>query len=74
MRIGKFYLKSYLIKNEYSEVADILSSLKFVPFRVEHLYYSSCFLMEGMSEKFDEVEENQVVPFYDFEIVKLDNK
>lgn len=73
MRIGKFYLSSYLIENKYNEVADILSSLRFVPFRVEHLYFSARFLMEGISEKFDEVGESKVIPFYDFEIIKATN-
>ena len=74
MRIGKFYLSSHLIENKYSEVANILSQLRFVPFHVEHLYSSSRFLMEGMSEKFNEVEEGQAIPFYDLEIIKVYNK
>lgn len=74
MRIGKFYLSSDLIKNKYNEVAGILTALRFVPFRVEHLYYSSRFLMEGISEKFDEVKEGESIPFYDLAINTVDGK
>lgn len=78
MKIGKFYLPSYSIvrksENKYNEAADILSTLRFVPFRVEHLYYSSRFLMEGISEKFDEVEEGQAIPFYDLIITNVDGE
>lgn len=74
MRIGRFYVSSQFTRERHEEVADILSLLRFVLFRVEYLYRSSRFLMEGMSEKFAEVEENQVAPFYDLEITKLNNK
>jgi len=73
-QIGKFYLSDHFIRKNPEKVAHALGIINFIPFRVEHLYCSGKFLMEGLSDKFEEIKEGELVPFYDILINDLSGK
>lgn len=65
MKVGKFYLSSDFIRKHSDLVAKALSEIQFVPLRVEHIFYRNEFLMEGISEKFKDLDVGQAPPFYE---------
>lgn len=71
MRMGKFYIADSLARNQSDSVAQVLGEMKFVPTRVEYLWFKSSFLMEGISPKFREVKKGMEIPFYEIIINDL---
>lgn len=72
-KIGGFHLSGDLVRKNPDAVANCLSLLKFIPHKVEHLFYTDQLLMVGLSEKFEEKEEGQAFPFYDVIVNKLED-
>lgn len=62
-RLGIMYLK---VDNKFDleQTGNILSHLKFVPFRVEHLFHLNKFKYEGVSKYFEEVPIGNIIPEY----------
>lgn len=73
MKIGKFKIIEMLVRDSPELVFEVLADMKFVPTRVEHLWYPPVFLMEGISEKFEELEEGEKIPLYEIIINDLGN-
>ena len=61
-RIGKFYVPISMTRQE--NFASILAKMRFVPLRVECLYYAGKFEYIGTSPLFDEVEQATMTPEY----------
>ena len=71
MRIGKFYIAEYLVKEQPDQVVQVLFEMRFVPTRVEYIWLKNSFLMEGISSKFKGVCEGTEIPFYEIIINDL---
>mgnify|MGYP001582824708 FL=1 len=65
MKVGKFYLSSDFIREHSNLVAKALSEIQFIPLQVEYKFYRNEFLMEGISEKFKDLDVGQAPPFYE---------
>lgn len=73
-RAGKFYITQELIESNITEIEEVFSLLRFVPFRVEFLYPNR-FEYIGTSHLFREIEQGEVPPEYILIIIKSeDNK
>ena len=69
MKTGILRMSSYLLNEcNLEEVSDILSKIKFVPFRVEHLYHVREFELIGHSPFFDKIEDYERAPEYNLVI------
>lgn len=73
MKIGKFTVSEDYIRKQSNDVAMILAKMRFAPTRVEHLYYPPIFIMEGISEQFEEKKEGEMIPCYEIIINVLDD-
>ena len=62
---GKFEMTHSIVENSPHKVADILSEISFVPYRVESLLARQVLVYEGWSPLFDLIEEGQELPIYD---------
>lgn len=61
---GKFELVTKFVEHDIELIANILCKMKFVPFRVEYNYTGNCFMYEGYSPLFREVEYASIIPMY----------
>jgi len=72
-RFGKFYVTFALLDSAEEELRDILSLLRFIPTRVEAVYYGSKFEYVGTSPLFDEVAPGFMMPTYEIIVHKADD-
>ena len=70
---GKFTVPEDYIRKQSNEVTMILAKMRFVSTRVEHLYYPPVFIMEGISEQFEEKKEGEMISCYEIIINVLDD-
>ena len=69
-RLGKFYVSTELVMT--GDVLPVLTSMQFIPTRVEHLYHMGKFEYIGMSPIFPELGEGFMIPEYDVQLSKDD--
>jgi len=70
--LGKFHIDDYYLREAPDQVAFLLASLKFVPYRVEFLAASQVFEYIGCSPLFDEISPG-VIPL-EYKIVIIRDK
>ena len=63
-RIGKIKITSTLIEKSPLVVAEILAKIRFIPFRVEHLFSERSFEMIGWSTDFAIIPDHEITPEY----------
>lgn len=62
-RKGRFYISDGLIENE--QLIEIFYHMKFIPLRVEYLFYQRAFEYIGISFLFEEVNTGEIIPEYE---------
>lgn len=67
-RIGRVLLSKDVIESE--EIHLVLSSMKFIPVRVEFLYMENSFEYIGYSAMFEKIHECSVTPTYTISVEK----
>jgi hypothetical protein len=73
MKTGILIFSTDLIDRDKDEIADVLSQIKFLPYRVEHLLHMRSLEMIGYSHKFEEADEWSEPPRYDIEIIRSED-
>lgn len=67
-RIGRFYVASAVVEETPEMFAEMLSLLKLIPVRVEHLWHRNAFEYVAISERFREVPNAEMIPEYNIKI------
>jgi hypothetical protein len=63
MRLGRFFISDSFVE-DYETCSEVLSQMKFVPIRVEHLWGRGAFEYVGHSLLFEEIEFGSEIPEY----------
>jgi len=72
-KIGKFRISAKLIRKDPNIIAEAFSIIKFVPLRIEMIFYSDEIEYIGLSNRFEEVNEEAKPYKYDILIIGQDN-
>lgn len=74
MRVGKLEIHSDLARPEnVMKLCDAFGLLKFLPIRVEHVFYGNRFEMLGFSPLFADIEEGRIAPTYSLDVSEDDH-
>lgn len=63
--LGKFYLHARYVEQNYDQVAEVLSHIKFTPLRVECLMYNNQYEYIGISPRFKKIPIFEDPPIYE---------
>jgi len=72
MKLGKINISSQLVMDEYSKLSPLFS--KFTPIHVEREFNIGNFIYTGLSDLFDNVEQGQIIPFYNVTLTNEEDK
>ena len=72
-RTGKFLVGFDSVEKNSSELVEVFYKMKFVPLRVESLYYSREIEYIGKSYMFDEVKQGDMIPMYEVTVNNLND-
>lgn len=73
MRTGKISFTTNMIRRDKDEIAEVLSQIKFLPFRVEHMFATNTLEMVGYSYKFNKIDDWDEPPYYSLQIERLED-
>ncbi len=63
-RIGKLLVTSDFMSDCLDSLQEAFGQLKFIPLKVEYIYYHNRFEMFGISHMFDKTPEGEITPKY----------
>jgi hypothetical protein len=69
MRIAKLKIDAAIVKDYIEVYQEVFGELKFVPFKVEHIYHEDVFEMVGCSPRFADVEEGSKLNEYELRLI-----
>jgi hypothetical protein len=67
-RLGRFEVSGHCVNDASEELQQVLAYMKFVPLRVEFLFYKDAFDYTGISPLFESVEKGSIIPTYQLHI------
>lgn len=73
MKKGKLSFSTRLLEKDEEEIAEVLSQIKFMPYRVEHMLVTRSLEMIGTSFRFDDIGDGEIPPEYALEITRSDD-
>lgn len=73
MRLGILSFSTELIERDEEEIAEALSQMKFMPYRVEHLLHTRSLEMIGTSYMFEDIGDNMKPVKYTIELTRTED-